>query len=243
MTGVQTCALPICALLANARKQTGEPPAGRPELLSTIWGSYAIRSWSVLIDDWSNPASATVSGPTSVAIPSFASAPATAATPATANDTLSPRLMMQSQYVSRPEADSLWLAHTVANPSKTTFAAVRWYQVALSDGSAARLSRSGTVNPDLTIHRYMPSLAVDAAGDVAVGYSASAATVAPQLRASSWSSGDSTGSAGGGERILYYAAGAQDTTTAWGDYSAMSLDPDGCTFWYTGSIYAATGRD
>ena len=143
----------------------------------------------------------------------------------------------------RPDGDSIVLTHTIANPAKTTVATARWYQVGLSDGSAVRLLRMATANPDVTIHRYMPSLAVDAAGDVAVGYSASAATVAPQLRASSWSSGDSTGSAGGGERILYYAAGAQDTTTAWGDYSAMSLDPDGCTFWYTGSIYAATGRD
>ena len=151
--------------------------------------------------------------------------------------------MMQSQYVSRPEADSLWLAHTVANPSKTTFAAVRWYQVALSDGSAARLSRSGTVNPDLTIHRYMPSLAVDAAGEMAVGYSASSSTLMPGLRYTAWTTGDASGSAGGGERVLFHAGGAQDTTSQWGDYSAMSLDPDGCTFWYTGELYVATGRD
>src|SRR4030095_4889770 len=27
----------------------------------------------------------------------------------------------------------------------------------------------------------------------------------------------------------------------WGDYSAMSLDPDGCTFWYTNEYYAVDG--
>ncbi len=26
---------------------------------------------------------------------------------------------------------------------------------------------------------------------------------------------------------------SQTGTTRWGDYSAMTLDPDGCTFWYT----------
>ena len=26
--------------------------------------------------------------------------------------------------------------------------------------------------------------------------------------------------------------------TSWGDYSAMTLDPDGCTFWYTNEYYA-----
>jgi len=39
-----------------------------------------------------------------------------------------------------------------------------------------------------------------------------------------------------------YAAGKCGGTCArWGDYSAMSLDPDGCTFWYTNEYYATTG--
>src|SRR5207248_4669994 len=29
--------------------------------------------------------------------------------------------------------------------------------------------------------------------------------------------------------------------TRWGDYSAMSLDPNGCTFWYTNMYYAVDG--
>src|SRR5436190_16581099 len=29
--------------------------------------------------------------------------------------------------------------------------------------------------------------------------------------------------------------------TRWGDYSAMSLDPNGCTFWYTNMYYVTTG--
>ena len=31
------------------------------------------------------------------------------------------------------------------------------------------------------------------------------------------------------------------TCIRWGDYSAMTVDPDGCTFWYTTEYYAATG--
>ena len=27
----------------------------------------------------------------------------------------------------------------------------------------------------------------------------------------------------------------------WGDYSAMALDPNGCTFWFTSEYYATTG--
>lgn len=231
------------ALPATSRLQTGEPPAGRPALLSTIWGSAAVRTWSISIPDWSTPTRATVTGPVSVALPTFTAGPATAATPAVANDTLSPRLMMQSQYANLAAGESILFAHTIANPAKTTLATVRWYQVGLSEGTVARLARTGTVSPDVSVGRYMPSLAMDAAGGLAVGYSASSTTTYPQLRIASWSSGDPSGSAGGGERVLMYAGGAQDVTSQWGDYSQMSLDPDGCTFWYTGELYTAVGRD
>ena len=33
-----------------------------------------------------------------------------------------------------------------------------------------------------------------------------------------------------------------DTANRWGDYSAMRLDPDGCTFWYTTEYYMVTQR-
>ena len=29
--------------------------------------------------------------------------------------------------------------------------------------------------------------------------------------------------------------------TRWGDYTAMTIDPDGCTFWYTNEYYESTG--
>src|SRR5262249_58385601 len=38
------------------------------------------------------------------------------------------------------------------------------------------------------------------------------------------------------------AGGGSQTHSSgrWGDYSSMSVDPDGCTFWYTQEYYAAT---
>ena len=36
-------------------------------------------------------------------------------------------------------------------------------------------------------------------------------------------------------------AGSQpDTSNRWGDYSAMRIDRDGCTFWYTQEYYTVT---
>src|SRR5207247_158924 len=35
------------------------------------------------------------------------------------------------------------------------------------------------------------------------------------------------------EQTFFTGTASQTGTTRWGDYSAMTLDPDGCTFWYT----------
>ena len=63
--------------------------------------------------------------------------PGTAATPANANDTLTYRLMMQAQYTNIGGSESLWLSHTVANPSNTALAAPRWYQLGVTGGVVA----------------------------------------------------------------------------------------------------------
>ena len=48
------------------------------------------------------------------------------------------------------------------------------------------------------------------------------------------------------EQLLIQGTGTQTgscggTCTRWGDYSAMTLDPDGCTFWYTNMYYVTDG--
>ena len=48
---------------------------------------------------------------------------------------------------------------------------------------------------------------------------------------------------GEGEQVFLNGIGAQSGgANRWGDFSDLSVDPsDGCTFWYTGSYYRATG--
>ena len=44
-----------------------------------------------------------------------------------------------------------------------------------------------------------------------------------------------------GEGTLLAATGSQEATgNRWGDYSSMSVDPNGCTFWYTQEYYVGT---
>jgi len=90
----------------------------------------------------------------------------------------------------------------------------------------------------------MPSLAVDANGDMALGYSGSDSTMYPAIRYAGRLAADPLSTLGQGETSLIEGTGFQcctfssgSTNTRWGDYSAMSIDPDGCTFWYTNEYY------
>jgi hypothetical protein len=108
-------------------------------------------------------------------------------------------------------------------------------------------TQSFTYSPDSTIHRFMTSTAVDRMGDMAIGYSASNATLNPALRYAGRLSTDPVNTISQTETSLFEGTGSQlgncgsSACTRWGDYSAMTLDPDGCTFWYTNEYYAVSG--
>ncbi len=233
-------------LPANARLQTGTPPPGTPNYFATVWNYTNAVSIYELHVDWQNVSSSTFTGPFIVTAPSSWSAPpSTASSPGGyANDTLAVRLMMQNQYTNLGGVESLWDSHTVANPSSSGLAAVRWYQVGVTGGTvASSTTQAATHAPDTTVHRYMPSLDVDRDADLAIGYSASSSSLYPAIRYAGRLSGDPPDSLPQTETSLIEGTGSQSYTNRWGDYSAMTLDPDGCTFWYANEYYATTGSD
>jgi hypothetical protein len=66
----------------------------------------------------------------------------------------------------------------------------------------------------------------------------------PSIRYAGRLAGDPASTLGQGEASLIEGTGFQcctfsngQTNTRWGDYSAMTIDPDGCTFWYTNEYY------
>src|SRR5690349_9071507 len=66
----------------------------------------------------------------------------------------------------------------------------------------------------------------------------------PAIRYAGRLANDPLNTLGQGETSLIEGTGYQccnfsDGTTniRWGDYSAMTIDPDGCTFWYTNEYY------
>jgi hypothetical protein len=225
---------------------TGTPPAGRPNFISVIWSSKLARIWKFHVD-WNNTANSTLTGPSNVTLASWGSgATGVPAKNGNALDSLRERLMVQSQYTNLGGAESLWLTHTVANPGNAALTSPRWYQLNVTGGNVVTSGpvQQSTWAPDATIARWMPSLAVDQNGNMAMGYSASSSSLFPAIRYAGRLFTDAANTLGQTETSLIEGTASQccnfsdgSVNNRWGDYSAMTIDPDGCTFWYTNEFY------
>jgi hypothetical protein len=122
-------------------------------------------------------------------------------------------------------------------------AGLRWYEIRDPDG-VPTIYQQGTFAPGVTdgIHRWMGSVAMDEAGNMALGYSASDGT---STFPSSWYTGrlagDPLGTLPQGEGSIIDGTGSQTGSARWGDYTSMNIDPvDDCTFWYVNEYVPTT---
>jgi hypothetical protein len=85
----------------------------------------------------------------------------------------------------------------------------------------------------------MGSASIDGSGNLAVGFSASSASIVPALRYAGRLASDPLNTLAQGEAVLFAGQGSQTgTSSRWGDYSDLTIDPvDDCTFWFTSEYY------
>jgi len=239
-------------LPSNARLQTGTPPSGTPNYFLSTWlftNALSVYKFHV---DWDRISLSTFTGPDIPSSPTSWPNQGVANAPSQGGnllDVLQIRAMMQNQYSNIGGAESLWATHTVRRVLNG-FAAPRWYQVNVTGGVVApTVVQAATFDPDGAdvIYRFMPSVEVNRQGDLALGYSTSSSTTKPAIKYAGRLAGDPVNTFSQTEQVLIQGTGTQTGTcggaacTRWGDYSAMTLDPDGCTFWYTNMYYQVDG--
>jgi hypothetical protein len=156
-------------------------------------------------------------------------------------DPIPDRLMNRLQY--RRFADgheSLVANHTVGVGSSGNQAAIRWYEIR-NLASTPTIYQQGTYAATRD-NRWMGSMAMDQAGDIALGYSVSSNSVFPSIRYTGRLVSDPPGTLPQGEATIINGSGSQTSQSGrWGDYSMMAVDPtDDCTFWYTQEYYMTT---
>ncbi len=156
-------------------------------------------------------------------------------------DSLGDRLMYRLAYRNIGGHQALVAVHDVTAPNGHV--AERWYEFrAATSSNTFSLFQSGTfAGPSgNTNNRWMGSIAMDRAGDIALGFSISGTSMFPSIHYTGRTPGQSKGVMGA-EDVIQNGGGSQlGTGERWGDYSAMQLDPNQCTFWYTNEYYTKT---
>ncbi|HUD65755.1 MAG TPA: hypothetical protein VMQ17_14295 [Candidatus Sulfotelmatobacter sp.] len=226
------------------------PPAGSPEYFLNFDGNdQSLDLWQFHVD-WTNPANSTFTGPINTAVAAFTEAcgetvvefnytNAFACIPQKGTsvtlDSYGDRLMYRLAYRNFGGYQSLVTNHTVTTGTNGSQTGVRWYELR-NTGSGFGLYQQGTYAPDSS-YRWMGSMAMDQAGNIAMGYSVSSATMSPSIRYTGRASSDPLGQMGGEVDILSQAGvtpGSRLNNYRWADYSSLAIDPtDDCTFWFT----------
>jgi uncharacterized repeat protein (TIGR01451 family) len=153
-------------------------------------------------------------------------------------DGIGDRFMFRAAYRNFGDHESVVTNYSVSSGG---VAGVRWLELRNVTSGPVTVWQESTYQPDST-WRWMGSAAMDGNGNLAVGYSASSASIFPQIRYAGRLATDPLNTLAQGEATLFAGTGSQTgTSNRWGDYSALTVDPvDDCTFWYTTEYYAST---
>ena len=146
--------------------------------------------------------------------------------------------MYRLAYRNFSDHQSWVVSHSVNTPAGPV--GERWYEFRAPQNSTnLAVYQQGTYAPD-SDNRWMGSIAMDKAGNIALGYSVPSKSTYPSISYTGRTPIDPPGTMET-ELPLVNGTGSQlGTDSRWGDYTSMAIDADGCTFWYTNQYYQTT---
>lgn len=242
-TATQVCfqqSTAVGGLLPSDLDGTTPPPAGSPNYLM-YYGTNNLNLYKFHVD-FTTPSNSTFTGPTVISVAAFSpvcGGGTCIPQPGTTNtvDSLADRLMYRLAYRNFGSHESLVVNHSVVAGSS---GGVRWYEIQNPAGTPV-VAQQSTFAPDSN-YRWMGSIAMDQAGDMALGYSVSSSSVFPSIRFTGRVPTDPASTMEAEVNVVTGAGSESAGLTRWGDYSAMQVDPvDDCTFWYTQEYLKTTG--
>jgi hypothetical protein len=219
---------------------TTAPPAGSPNYM-VYYGTNSLNLYKFHVD-FNTPSNSTFTGPTVISVAAFSplcGGGTCVPQSGTTNklDSLADRLMYRLAYRNFGSHESLVVNHSVTVSSS---GGIRWYEIQNPSGTPT-VAQQGTFAPDST-YRWMGSVAMDNAGDLAVGYSKSSSSTFPSIAFAGRIPTDPSGTLESETNVVNGTGSQTGTLTRWGDYSAMTVDPvDDCSFWYTQEYIKTNG--
>jgi hypothetical protein len=191
--------------------------------------------------DWDTPSNSGVTGPIAIPVSEFeselcgTSSQGCVPQPGSAEllDPLAEPMMWRNQYRNFGSHESIIGSYVVDTlGGNANQHGIRWFELRKQGAGNWTLHQEGTYAPDNS-HRFIPSLAMDISGNIAMGFNVSNATdVFPGIRYTGRRFLDDLGTMPRGEHSMVEGQSANGFFR-YGDYASMSVDPvDGCTFWY-----------
>lgn len=144
----------------------------------------------------------------------------------------------------------LWTTQTIScDPGTGVVNCARWAQIDPNEvtvgSSTDGVLRAGVLTARDGIHRFFPSLAVDRCENMAIGYTKSSEAIFPSVAASGRRFFDPFNRLRADSDIVvgtepYRSFQDPNAPNRWGDYTGMTIDPDGSRFWYVGQYAGAS---
>jgi hypothetical protein len=225
---------------------TQQPPAGAPAVVLAAGGAQlkkvlkddGIYWWTYNVD-WQDPSKSKLTGPVKVPVAPYeylGGGQLTRAVPqpgtAMKLDTQGDKLMARVVYRRVGDHESIVAAHSVKTAAGG--GGVRWYEFRLDARRDLRLHQQGTYAPD-GAYRWMPSPALDARGNLGIGYTFGGTPHYPSQRFAGRLADDPLGVLTMRETMLADGEASQTSTLRWQDYTQTAIDPtDDTTIWYVG---------
>lgn len=223
------------------------PPAGAPNImmaaggtqLNKIFEADTIDTWQFHVD-WKNPAATTITGPEEIRVAPYhylcdGQLSNCVPQPNTDRrlDAQGDKIMQRLVYRKIGSRESIVAVHSVNTTEGG--GGVRWYEFRVGKGKDRKvgLYQQGTYAPD-GFFRWLPSPAIDRAGNIAIGYSFGGTPNFVGQRFAARLAGDAPGLMTLREAVLVEGEGIQNAMR-WEDYTQTAMDPtDDCTIWYVG---------
>jgi Xaa-Pro aminopeptidase len=232
---------------------TALPPEGAPNVMVAAGGTQldgiveadTIDTWQFHVD-WRNPADTRIAGPEKIRVAPYhylCDGQLSNCVPQPGSerrlDAQGDKIMPRVVYRRIRDQQSLVAVHAVNTSAGG--GGVRWYELRIDGRGSVRLHQQGTFAPD-RYFRWLPSPAIDRAGNIAIGYSFAGGPHFAGQRVAARLADDPLGVLTTREAILVEGEAAQ-SVMRWEDYTQTAIDPtDDCTVWYAGD-YLRKGSD
>ncbi len=202
-----------------------------------------LKLWTINVD-WTTPANSTISAATEIATAPFTgvfdgggfsnlpqpSGPSIDAMQAT--------IMNQAQFRKFATHNSVVFNFVVNTNATGKLAGIRWYELRQSgDGQPWSIYQEGTYTAPENRHAFGASMAMDAAGNIGMGYSSVSSTERISLRYTGRFNGDPLNSMTAQEELIVLST-SDNPAVRYADYSHLTVDPsNNSDFWFVSEYF------